>query len=68
MAEATIVLHWTDGPLRRVNTEKKKEPNHEAMQLVSLGRKVGVRWWGRGAEDGLKEVLVVWNKMGQKIG
>lgn len=42
MAEATIVLHWTDGPLWRVNTQKKKEPNHEEVQLVNMARKVGV--------------------------
>lgn len=69
MAEATIVLHWTDGPLWRVNTEKKKEPNHEEVQLVSLGRRVGVHWWGMWAEDrGLKEVPVDCNETGQKIG
>lgn len=69
MAEATIVLHWTDGPLRRVNTEKKKEPNHEEVQLVSLSRRVGVCWWGMWAEDGgLKGVPVDWNETGQKIG
>lgn len=69
MAEATIVLHWTDGPLWRVNTEKKKEPNHEEVQLVSVGRTVGVCWGVGKAEDGgVKGVLVDWNKIGQKIG
>lgn len=53
MAEATIVLHWTDGPLWHVNTEKKKEPNHEEVQLVSMGRRVGVCWRaGEGKEQG----------------
>lgn len=49
IAEATIVLHWTDGPLWHVNTEKKKEPNHEEVQLVSTGRRMGVCW---GSGDG----------------
>lgn len=63
MAEATIVLHWTDGPLWRVNTEKKKEINHEEVQLVSLGRRVGeCGGWG------VKGVPVDWNETGQKIG
>lgn len=65
MAEATIVLHWTDGPLWRVNTEKKKEPNHEEVQLVSMGRGLGVCLGVGRAGDGGRRRGYWWSGMRQ---